>query len=370
MHRTRSRCPSLLLLAGFLVAALPGCDLTVATLPMPTDEENPAGEDETADEGNTGDEGNTAEEDNTAGEDDTDAEDDTVTPLPAADPSGSGVFDFTVTTAVAAGLDSTVYLPVGAGPFPIIVLTHGFQLSPDEYVSYGEHLASWGYVTVLPQFPGNLFSSPTHTELKNSLADLLDWLESSPSALGGIENPSQLGLAGHSLGGKVALLLATEDARPDAVFAIDPVDSGPPNGGDATDYPSVAPELMGNIDVPVVLLGELQNSVSGGFGPACAPAGENFQSFYGAATSPAMEVEVVGASHMSFLDNPSCLFCLVCPAGTDDHLVTKALTRELMTAFFEAELGEEDWAGAWLGGTELDGLETSGLIAAQSKNGF
>jgi hypothetical protein len=126
---------------------------------------------------------------------------------------------------------------------------------------------------------------------------------------------------------------------------------------------------MGNIGVPVTLVGELQNSVSL-LGPACAPAGENFQSYYSAATSPAMEVEVVGASHMSFLDNPFCLVCLACPAGSDDPLVTKSVTRELMTAFFESELRNEDWPQAWLDGDELFGLESAGLIAAQSKNGF
>jgi len=267
-------------------------------------------------------------------------------------------------------LDATAYLPDGPGPFPVVVLTHGFQLSPVDYVSYGEHLASWGYITVLPQFPGNIFSSPTHTELKTALADVLDWVDSGPTLFGGTEDPSQLALAGHSLGGKIALLLATEDGRPDAVFAIDPVDAGPPNGGDPADYPSVAPELMDDINVPIVVVGELQNSTPAAFGPACAPAGENFQAYYSAATSASMEVEVIGASHMSFLDNPFCLPCLVCPPGTDDPLVTKSVTRELMVSFFESELRGEEWAEAWLGGTELDALVTSGLVAAQSKNGF
>ena len=83
-----------------------------------------------------------------------------------------------------------------------------------------------------------------------------------------------------------------------------------------------------------------------------------------------MEVEVVGASHMSFLDNPNCLPCLACPGGSDDPLVTKSVTRELMIAFFESELRGEDWPQAWLGGDELDGLESAGLVATQSKNGF
>ena len=313
------------------------------------------------------------DDDDTAGDDDTTGDDDTgdvVVPAPPADPASSGLFSFTVINEVAGGLESTIYLPDGSGPYPVIVLTHGFQLSPVDYVSYGEHLASWGYVTILPRFPGNFLSSPTHAELNDSLADVLDWLDTSPSALGGVADPSKLGLSGHSMGGKISLLLATQDARVDAVFAIDPVDAGPPGGGSPADYPSVAPELMSALTVPTVLLGELQNAVAGGFGPACAPAGENFQSYYSSATNPVMEIEVLGASHMSFLDNPSCLVCTFCPSGTDDPQVSKSLTREFMTAFFESELNEEAWPAAWLGGDELVALESAGLIAAQSKNGF
>jgi pimeloyl-ACP methyl ester carboxylesterase len=388
---------SYFLLAAFLVIGLPGCGFSedARTIPTDDDDDTSSDDDDTVsddDDTSSDDDDTVSDDDDTVSDDDdtmsddddtvsddddtvsddddTTGDDDTAPITPPAAPAGSGLFGFTVTTAVAGGLDSTIYLPDGAGPFPVIVLTHGFQLSPADYVSYGEHLASWGYVTVLPQFPGNLFSSPTHTELKSALADLLDWLDSAPTVLGGVADPSELGLVGHSLGGKVALLLTTEDARPDAVFAIDPVDAGPPNGGNAADYPSVAPELMSTIGVPVIYLGETQNSVAGGFGPACAPAGENFQAYYSAATSPAMEVEVAAANHMSFLDNPSCLFCLACPAGTDDPLVTKSVTRELMTAFFEAELRDEEWPDAWLNGNELNVLEASGLLTAQSKNGF
>ncbi len=171
------------------------------------------------------------------------------------------------------------------------------------------------------------------------------------------------------MGGKISLLLAAEDDRPDAVFAIDPVDSVPPQGGSAEDYPSVAPELMGDVTVPIVLLGELTNAEAA-FGPACAPAGENFQAFYGAAAGPAMEVEIIGASHMSFLDNPLCLPCLFCPAGDDDPAVTRSLTRTLMTAFFESALRESRWPGAWLRGDELADMTASGLVAVRSKNGF
>ena len=341
-----------------------------------TDEDDSVADDDTVtdDEDTVTDDEDTVtdDEDPATNEDDTVTgdDDDDVDMTPPSDPASSGLMTFTVVETIAGGLDSTIYLPDGDGPFPVVVFTHGFQLSPIDYVSYGEHLASWGYVAVLPQFPGNILSSPTHAELSDSVTDVLDWIESDPTALGGIADSSALALAGHSLGGKIALLVAAQDERPDAVFAIDPVDSGPPTGGNAVDYPSVAPELMGYIDAPILLVGEIQNSFGSGFTPACAPAGENFQSYYASATGPAMQLEVVGASHMSFLDNPFCLVCLACPSGTDDPVVTKSLTREFMTSFLESELRDQDWPSAWLGGDELDGLETAGLVAAQMKNGF
>jgi chlorophyllase len=321
-----------------------------------------------------GDGGESEGDDEGAGEPDAGSEDppsdDAPSPedvAPPADPASRGLFGFRAFDAQDVG--ATVYLPDGQGPFPVVVLSHGFQLSAGDYASYGEHLASWGFVAVLPQLPGGLFNAPTHTELKDHLASVLDWIEGAPAALGGVADLTRLGLAGHSMGGKISLLLATEDDRPDAVFGIDPVDSAPPMGGAAEDYPSVTPELMASIEVPILVVGELQNAEAM-FGPACAPSGENFQAYYEAAAGPVMEVEIVGASHMSFLDNPLCLACLFCPAGHDDPAVTRSLTRELMTAFFESELKGAAWPESWLAGEELEAMVAEGLVVARSKQGF
>ena len=50
-----------------------------------------------------------------------------------------------------------------------------------------------------------------------------------------------------------------------------------------------------------------------------------------------VEIDFIGASHMSFLDNPNCgLDCSVCPAGTDDPTTTRILTQGFMVAFFNS----------------------------------
>ena len=181
-----------------------------------------------------------------------------------------------------------IYMPEGVGPFPVVAFTHGFQLAPADYVSYGEHLASWGYLALLPQFPGGLFGGPTHVDLGNYLSALLDWVEGDEVVLGGKADATRIGLAGHSMGGKISLLLASEDDRPMAVFGVDPVDAaGGPIPMPEADYPSVTPERMGSITIPLGLLGETTNGASEGvFGQACAPAEDNFQAYFESRREP------------------------------------------------------------------------------------
>jgi predicted dienelactone hydrolase len=269
----------------------------------------------------------------------------------------------------------TLFIPDDAGPHPVLVLTHGFQLGPSNYQSYGEHLASWGYVVVTPQMPGTLFDAPTHVELRAYLVGILDWIETvaqvEAGPLLGRADASAIALAGHSMGGKISMLTATSDARVRAVFGIDPVDAaGGPGQGASPDYPSVAPELMPLVVVPIGLVGETTNA-TGGLGGACAPADDNFEQYFAAATSPAIEIEILGANHMSFLDDPNCgVACFACPAGTDDPAVTRGLTHAAMVAFLELHLRGDEAYRAWLVGAPMQAQADAGLLAFQSANGF
>jgi dienelactone hydrolase len=270
-----------------------------------------------------------------------------------------------------------IYLPEGAGPFPVVVLHHGFQLDATQYATYGAHLAGWGYLAILPKMPGALIGGPNHRELKLCLESLLDWIEAQAAVpdgpLLGKADPAHLGLAGHSMGGKISLLVASEDSRPLAVFGIDPVDAGGgPLGTDPVDFPSVTPELMGSIHVPLVLLGETTNATCTGFlCQACAPAEDNFQQYFDHAASPALEIEVVGANHMSFLDDPDCgLTCSVCADGTDDPRVTKLLTRRYLTAFMNVVLRGQDEYRRYLTGPGMQVDIDAGLVHTRTANGF
>jgi pimeloyl-ACP methyl ester carboxylesterase len=310
---------------------------------------------------------------------DTAADDDTTGGASQGDPREPGPFAFTMSTFAldvdGTAIPLTIYLPDDPGPHPVVVLTHGFQLSPADYASYGEHLASWGYVAVLPQMPGTLLDPATHVELRALLVGVLDWIEAvAADAAGPLEGRADadaIGLAGHSMGGKISFLTASSDARPRAVFGIDPVDAaGGPGQSPSPAYPSVTPELMPLVVVPIAVVGETTNA-TGGLGGACAPEADNFQQYFQHATSPALQIEVLGANHMSFLDDPMCgLACVACPAGTDDPALTRRITQGHMIAFFGRTLKDEAGWTEWLTGAPMEADVDAGLVTFATANGF
>ncbi len=267
----------------------------------------------------------------------------------------------------------TIFLPDGDGPFPVVLFTHGFQLGPGNYTSYGLHLGSWGYIVVMPQMPSPLPNN--HRELKEFLVAILDWMETDnadpASALQRKANLTKIGLSGHSMGGKISLLTASEDSRATASFTLDPVDAAGIPFANPTDYPSVTPERMSSIAIPLGFFGETVNG-AGSFGvPACAPLEDNFQQYYQHAVGPTIEIEAVGANHMSFLDDPNCgVACLACPAGTDTPSVTLRLARKYMTAFYNVHLKGESGYRAYLAGPPMEVDVGAGRVLTQWKNGF
>ncbi|MEZ4321262.1 MAG: alpha/beta fold hydrolase [Myxococcota bacterium] len=295
---------------------------------------------------------------------DTDADTDTDV---AFDPDVAGPFTYTTAGAPDAPRPSGVFVPDRPDAAPVVVVLHGFGLDPVLYGSYGARLASWGYVAVAPQLSGSVLAPTTHADLAVEVGAMLDWIASDPAVLGGID-ADRIVLAGHSLGGKIAALRATTDARIDGLFLIDPVDAAPPFGSNPVDHPSVTPERMAQITVPFVALGETVNTTGA---QPCAPADENFREYFLHATSPALSVELVGANHMSFLDDPDCgLFCSVCPAGSDDPVQTRRITQAAMVAYVEAVLGGRPEAHDWLVGPGLGAFVASGQVVVETRGGF
>jgi hypothetical protein len=97
---------------------------------------------------------------------------------------------------------------------------------------------------------------------------------------------------------------------------------------------NVAP-LMPGLHIPTGFLGETTDSM-GGFMP-CAPAAENYTTFYAQTSSPSLEVTVLGADHMSFLDDvASCgVLCSLCTAGSASNAQVNGLAKAYVAAFYE-----------------------------------
>lgn len=222
-----------------------------------------------------------------------------------------------------------------SGPFPIVIVAHGFQLPASQYYSYVERLASFGYVALTVDFPTSLFS-PSNPDNAHQLIEGIDWATTN---LANVADGNNVGVTGHSLGGKLSLLAATYDARVKASIVLDPVDGGggPGGGCNPPDCVDVS-ALMPGLQIPTGFLGETTDA-SGGFQP-CAPAAENFTTFYAGTNSPSLSVTVAGANHMSFLDDvASCGFtCNFCNTAMASNATVNAMSRAYVTAFYERYL--------------------------------
>ena len=119
-----------------------------------------------------------------------------------------------------------VYLPQGAGPAPIVIISHGFGDVKESFTFMAEHLASYGFVAILPDHVGSdlnyrqqflngrlntLLSPMEFINRPQEISFLIDELErlvaASPDWAARL-NLERIGVMGDSLGGTTALSLA------------------------------------------------------------------------------------------------------------------------------------------------------------------
>ena len=254
-------------------------------------------------------------------------------------------------------LDALVLYPMAAGSaetpaqgFPLLVFNHGFLLRGDLYRSYGEQLASHGFVVVLPTYPMSFFNldhSALALDVQYVIDHYIDLDADLDSVLHGVLDESMVGTCGHSLGGKLALLEAVGDARIKAIAALDPVDSGGPGAENPILYPSVAPELMSEIRAPLLFVGAELGSIAYLLTP-CAPSAENYQRFYEAANPPAIEITQVGTGHGQYVDSGAEAMMAACAPGTAETEWVRASSAAYLTAFFLGHLTDSQEALDWL----------------------
>jgi hypothetical protein len=106
---------------------------------------------------------------------------------------------------------------------------------------------------------------------------------------------------------------------------------------------------VGMLGVPLAMIGETTDSTGGLGGMSCAPAADNYQVLYAAASAPALAITAVNGDHVMFEDPASCSFCTLCTAGTANAATVLATSVRLMTAFFAKNLLGDASVDATLG---------------------
>ncbi|MDP3275541.1 MAG: hypothetical protein Q8Q09_10125 [Deltaproteobacteria bacterium] len=268
------------------------------------------------------------------------------------------------TSTGCAGNDCSVQVaitvPIGSAPgreapFPVIVLSNGFQLGGAQYQSYALRAARWGYVVIrwdTTTESGGLPRSIAHRALANMAAAVVTDASATPELRGQLDT-RRVVFAGHSRGGKISALAAAQ-TNAAGLVGFDPVDAPPPGTSAGPDYPSAVTALTAYRG-PSAFVGAALGGTSM-FGMPCAPTASNYQRFFMAGTNPASEITLANTGHMQFLDmRSSCgLACTFCPTGSAMDAQVRDISQVVLIALAERATRSVDTSayltptGAWL----------------------
>lgn len=216
----------------------------------------------------------------------------------------------------------------GGAPYPAISFGHGWITAVTQYQSTLEHLASWGYFVIASQSYGGLF--PDHSAFADDLRWCLTYLEtrnSDPiSWLFQQVDVDNFGLSGHSMGGGAGILAAERDQRVRALANLAAAETNPS-----------AINAVANVQIPLCLIAGSQDSI--------APPASHALPIYNNAFTARRLPMLLGGWHCGFLD--SNIFG--CDSGAMPRATQLALARELLTAFFNLYLKNDQsaWRQVW-----------------------
>jgi dienelactone hydrolase len=113
----------------------------------------------------------------------------------------------------------TLYIPEtgasgGQGPFPTVVLIHGFLMTGEQHKNNAQYLAEHGFIVLTPNISKWLWGDDKRTRNVSDLVDALGWLTGKkgdqPNSIRGLVDTSRVGVAGNSSGGAAALELVLQ----------------------------------------------------------------------------------------------------------------------------------------------------------------
>ncbi|CAI9298174.1 unnamed protein product [Lactuca saligna] len=234
----------------------------------------------------------------------------------------------------------TIVTPLEEGEFPVLILLHGFLLDRDFYSQLSCHIASHGFIIVVPQLYEGLYIGFDADVDVESAAEITNWL---PEGLQQVlpsqvkANLTKIGLAGHSRGGKAAFALVLNrlntklNLKFSALIGIDPVDG-------LDKWKQTQPKVLTyvphsfDLEMPVMVigsgLGEFPIIPIWPFRP-CAPEGVNHKNFYNECRKPACYFVVKDYGHLDVLDTKT-----TGPTGVATYCMCKSgKTRNPMRIF-------------------------------------
>jgi dienelactone hydrolase len=212
-------------------------------------------------------------------------------------------------------LEVVLYKPIRPlTPAPAIVFLPGRMATDDQYESYARALASRGFVVAVRTWY-SLFRSDL--ELAYDAKVIADWLIQAQGV-----DPRKIGIAGHSMGGKDAVLAAAQYGGFASVVAIDPDDNG---------NVSVVHGLLAGLKAPLLLIGA---EVAWRASSVCAPLATNYLRFFERAPAGTVELTLRDADHVQMLDEPDRFGYGICRSGTADSRQVRITARRATVGFF------------------------------------
>jgi dienelactone hydrolase len=202
---------------------------------------------------------------------------------------------------------------------PAIVFLPGLMAPDDQYESYARALASRGFIVAVRGWY-SMFT--TDIELAHDANLIASWLISKQRV-----DPKKIGVAGHSMGGKDAMLAASRYGVFASVVAIDPDDNGNlsvAHGG-----------LISLLRAPLLLIGA---EVAWQASSVCAPKENNYQRFFEQSPPDTIELTLRDADHVQMLDEPDRFGYGICRCGTADSRKVRITARRATVGFFVQHL--------------------------------
>jgi predicted dienelactone hydrolase len=213
-----------------------------------------------------------------------------------------------------------IYYPDAAGPFPVIIFSHGAFASKDSYWALGHYWASNGYVCIHPSHADSMQDSGYRGTLRQAISDPDAWrnrpkdvsfvidslsqIEKLAPALKGRLDRTHIGVGGHSFGAYTAVAIggatvtmpgaktaqSFADKRVRAIIILSPQGEGE-MGLTSASWP--------NIRVPMLAMYGSRD-----FGTQRRTPTWRSQPFYGAPAGDKYDVELERATHFTFVGPP------------------------------------------------------------------